>query len=118
VVTITDGEENASRHTTRAALVQQIRRLEKKDWTFAFLGAGLDAYAEAGALGYDTRSVQAWAPDGGGARHAFQAVSRAAGLRGLRLARGEVFDNSDFFEGTKTAEADRDDRHARTRRED
>src|SRR5262249_38301761 len=79
---------------------------------------GLDAYGEAGALGYDTRSVQAWAPDGGGARHAFQAVSHAAEVRRLKLARGDAFDYSDFFEGTKTAEADRDRRHARTRRED
>jgi uncharacterized protein YegL len=110
VVTITDGEENASRHTTRAALVQQIRKQEKKGWTFAFLGAGLDAYDEAGALGYDSRSVQAWAPDGTGARHALRAISGAAQVRRTRLARGDTFDSGDFFEGTKTAEDDRDRR--------
>ena len=44
-----------------------MRSKEAQGWTFALLGAGLDAYGEAGGLGYDARSVQAFAPDGTGA---------------------------------------------------
>ena len=104
VVTITDGAENASEHTTRKALLRQIRTLEADGWTFVFLGAGLDAYAEAGAIGYDSRSVQTWAPDGTGVMAAFDSVSKAALNRRVSLASGAAVDNGDFFEGTKSAE--------------
>ena len=112
VVTITDGEENASQHTTRKALLARIRKLEKKGWTFAFFGAGLDAYTEAGALGYDARSVQAWAPDGTGAQSGFRSVSRAAMARRQKLQSRDAYDTGDFFEGVKEAE---DDRNRRSR---
>src|SRR5205823_14651879 len=101
IVTITDGEENASQHTTRKALLARIRKLEKQGWTFAFLGAGLDAYAEAGALGYDACSVQAWAPAGTGAQSGFKSVSRAAMARRQKLQSQEAYDSGDFFEGVK-----------------
>ena len=110
VVTITDGEENASQHTTRKALLARVRKLEKQGWTFAFLGAGLDAYAEAGVLGYDARSVQAWACDGTGARGGFQSVSRASMTRRQKLHASAAYDAGDFFEGVKEAEDDRDQR--------
>ena len=51
-VVITDGEENASREWTSAqvkALVEQQRSVYK--WEFLFLGANLDAAAEAAAIG-------------------------------------------------------------------
>ena len=44
VVTITDGEENHSQEFTRRRVVELVRAKEAEGWTFAFLGAGLDAY--------------------------------------------------------------------------
>lgn len=48
---ITDGQENASREWTRARVEARVKGLEAKKWSFLFLGAGIDAFAEAGSLG-------------------------------------------------------------------
>jgi uncharacterized protein YegL len=107
IVTITDGEENDSREFTRRQIVDLVRAKEAEGWTFAFLGAGLDAYGEADAMGYHAASVQPFAPDGTGADLAFASLSlKTADLRG-KVRRGEAVDNADFFEGHKPAEVDR-----------
>lgn len=111
VVTITDGQENQSREYGRRDILRLIEEKQARGWSFAFLGAGPDAYAEAGGMGYDPRSVQAFAPDGAGAVHAFASVSRAVAARRGRLRQGESFDHGDFFEGAKDAEDDRRRRH-------
>ena len=112
MVTITDGEENDSHEFTRRKVVDLVRSKEAQGWTFAFLGAGLDAYGEAGALGYDARSVQAFAPDGTGAEIAFASLSdKTTGLRG-KVRRGESVVAGDFFEGDKPAEDDRRQRRS------
>ena len=82
-----------------------------RGWSFVFLGAGLDAYTEAGGMGYDPRSVQAYAPDGTGARLAFATVSAAMVDKRGKVRRGEQYDRQDFFEGSKAAEDDRNRRH-------
>jgi hypothetical protein len=106
-VTITDGEENNSQEFTRAQVIELVRAKERDGWTFVFLGAGLDAYDEAGRFGYDARSVQSFAPDGAGAGLALASLStKTRDLRG-KVRRGERFDHADFFEGEKPAEADR-----------
>jgi hypothetical protein len=110
-ITITDGEENQSREYGRPEIVRLVADKEALGWTFAFLGAGLDAYAEAGAMGYDPRAVQAFAPDGTGARAAFRSVSGAMVARRQKLRTGEAFDPVDFYEGFREAEADRRRRH-------
>jgi Mg-chelatase subunit ChlD len=110
-VTITDGEENQSREYTREHIRTLIRAHEAQGWTFVFLGAGIDAYAEAGGIGVDARSTQAWAPDGAGAQAAFAATSAAMVTRRQKLRGGRAVDNRDFYEGVKPAEADRDRRH-------
>lgn len=106
-VTFTDGEENASRRYTRADILRLVASKEEEGWTFAFLGAGLDAYAESGAIGYAPGSVQAWAPDAQGAQAAFASLSRAATTHRGKVRRAEHIDPRGFFEGDKAAEADR-----------
>jgi len=106
-VTFTDGEENASRRYTREAIVRLVAAKQEEGWTFAFLGAGLDAYAESGSIGYADGSVQAWAADGRGARVAFDSLSRATAAHRGKVTRGEQIDPRDFFEGDKAAEFDR-----------
>ena len=112
-VTITDGHENASREYSLAAIRTLIAEKQAAGWTFAYLGAGIDAYGEAGGLGYDTRSSLAFAPDGTGAREAFANLSRATSDKRRRIAAGEVWDKADFFDGDKAAEDDRHRRHGR-----
>ena len=103
-VTITDGEENQSREFKRQQILERIAHLEKKGWTFVFLSAAPNAYAEANGLGYDSRSVQAFAPSPAGSTAAFASLSRAATERRAVIRSGESYEVADFFDGVKEAE--------------
>ncbi|MFW6336198.1 MAG: vWA domain-containing protein [Phycisphaeraceae bacterium] len=69
-VTLTDGQENASRRYTPSRVMSMIRhQREQYGWQFIFLGANQDAIAAAGQLGIDRdasitfstrRSEQTW----------------------------------------------------------
>jgi len=59
VITFTDGYENASREWTKEKVSQLIKeRQDLGNWTFAFFGADIDAWADAGAMGFDPGSAQ------------------------------------------------------------
>jgi hypothetical protein len=110
-VTITDGQENYSHEFDRARVVGLVRAKEAEGWSFVFMGAGLDAYGEAAGLGYDTRSVESFAPDGAGADQGVTSQSpKTTDFRG-KTRGGLAFDQGDFFESDKPAEADRTRRH-------
>lgn len=51
VVITTDGMENASREYSYDAVRELISRKEAQGWNFLFLGANIDAVAEAGRIG-------------------------------------------------------------------
>jgi Mg-chelatase subunit ChlD len=110
VVTITDGHENQSREYDRATILRLVKAKETEGWSFAFLGAGLDAYGEAGGMGYALGSVQAFAADGAGAQAAFSSLSRATSAHRERVRGGAAPLAGEFFAGVKEAEADRDRR--------
>lgn len=51
VVILTDGQENSSNNFTKAHVKDLIEQKTKEGWTFAYLGANQDAFAEAGSIG-------------------------------------------------------------------
>ena len=52
VVILTDGEENASHIFKRGEIKEKIKHQEEKySWTFLYLGANQDAFAEASSMG-------------------------------------------------------------------
>jgi Mg-chelatase subunit ChlD len=51
VVILTDGQENASHHYTKAHIKDLIEQKTRDGWTFVYLGANQDAFAEAGSIG-------------------------------------------------------------------
>lgn len=51
VVIFTDGLENASTDYDRQRTFEKLRERQERGWTFAFLGANQDAYAEGGKIG-------------------------------------------------------------------
>jgi hypothetical protein len=51
VVILTDGQENSSHNFTKAHVKDLIEQKTKDGWTFAYLGANQDAFAEAGSIG-------------------------------------------------------------------
>jgi Mg-chelatase subunit ChlD len=103
-ITVTDGEENQSRHATLEQVKALVENAKELGWSFVFLGAGIDAYGDAERLGYDTDSVQAWRPDGTGARSAWHSVSRAGVQLRSDVAAGVAFNKADYFRGIKEAE--------------
>ena len=110
MVSITDGHENASSEYTLATVKQLIAAHTLAGWTFVFLGAALDVYGEAGGLGYDSRSTQSFYADGEGSARVFESLSRSTSSLRRKVRHLENFDKSDFFEGDKPAEDDRNDR--------
>lgn len=63
IIILTDGHENASHEYTKAHIKDLVEARQKAGWTFLYLGANQDAFAEAGSIGiapqgtmnYDTR---------------------------------------------------------------
>jgi hypothetical protein len=51
VAILTDGQENSSHKFTKAHIKDLIEAKTKDGWTFAYLGANQDAFAEAGSIG-------------------------------------------------------------------
>ena len=111
-VTFTDGEENSSVRYTRRDVLAMVKAQEEKGWTFVFLGAGLDAYAEGGAIGHAPGSTQAFAPDGRGARLAYASLDQAMSRHRRSSEAARAAAKAAFFEATgKDAEDDRRERY-------
>ena len=106
VAVFTDGLENASRRWSRKRLFDAITERKRRGWTFVFMGANQDSYAEAGRLGFDDGSVQDFRADGQGVRAAFGSFSRAVGEHRGAGYRERLRRKRDFFAGRKEAEAD------------
>ena len=101
---ITDGEENSSRSFRLAEVRRLVEARREAGWTFVFLGAGLEAYAESGSIGIDPRSVQRFRPGAEGARAAFAALSSSLLEMRADVHAAAPIDRGDFFRGTKAAE--------------
>lgn len=104
VVSVTDGHENASQETRLADLRRMIDDHKHAGWTFVFLSAAADVYAEAGGLGYDHRSSQAFHASSIGVALAFDALSVATTTRRAKIRDDVDYEVDDFFEDHKPAE--------------
>jgi Mg-chelatase subunit ChlD len=104
-VTFTDGEENSSTEYTREKIFNLVRDREAKGWTFVFLGANQDAYAEGGAVGGHAANIANFTADALGTSQAFDGLSGALKRERGKMRRSEVRNQQDFFEGEKPSEA-------------
>jgi Mg-chelatase subunit ChlD len=105
-VTFTDGEENQSVEYDREKIFELIKKREDDGWTFAYLGANQDAYAEGGRIGYAAGNTQNFAADAAGSAAVFASLSSAVVKRRQKMRGGEQYDPTDLFEGDKGAEDD------------
>ena len=61
VITFTDGHENASRGWTKENVARLLgERTALGNWTFGFFGADINAWAEAGGMGYAAGNAAAY----------------------------------------------------------
>ena len=83
VVTITDGQENASTHFTGAAISEKIaQQRDIYKWEFIFVGSNQDAIMSAAHMNIPAAHALSFVGSGPGTRAAYRAV--ADSLAGLR----------------------------------
>ena len=76
VVIVTDGQENASREYTKARIKQMIEeRRASGNWSFIYLGANVDAFAEGGSLGIDQANIGGYTSSARGTRAMYDSLS-------------------------------------------
>lgn len=100
-VIMTDGMENASRHYTYADVKRMIEQeKEQYGWEFIFLGANIDAAAEAARFGIAGNRAATFENDSAGQKLNYETVAkaikyaaRAASVEEMRCA----FDDSEFL---------------------
>lgn len=76
-VVITDGLENASTHRTYREVKELVSRQTELGWQFLFLGANIDAAAEAENIGISRDYASQYVSDSQGSVAAYASVARA-----------------------------------------
>lgn len=77
-VITTDGMENASRNYTYAQVQKMVKRQQEKyGWEFIFIGANIDAYAEASKFGIRKERAVNYVNDEIGVANVYAGVSKA-----------------------------------------
>jgi hypothetical protein len=74
---ITDGLENASNHRSYPEVKRLIEEKTEQGWEFLFLGANIDAAAEAGRMGIRADRAANYVADGVGSSLAYEAIADA-----------------------------------------
>ena len=106
VLTITDGQENASKHFNLqqvGALIQQQRDVYQ--WQFVYMGANQDAVATAAAMNIPAGSAMTFSPS----PMAMQGTMRAAGAM---VSRGRTGQAASFTDEERRAALEGDARDA------
>lgn len=87
-VITTDGYENASREFTRAKVKEMIEHQQNKySWVFMFLGANMDAVAEAGGLGIQSAYSKTYTASDIGTTSVYASTAKAlSSLRSIDTA--------------------------------
>ena len=79
VVIVTDGMENSSKEYSYTSLNELVSKAKTEwGWEFMFLGANIDAEAEAAHMGIDRKMAAKYVNDSQGANVMYQAVAKAS----------------------------------------
>lgn len=101
VVVMTDGEENSSQEYTQENFKKLVKTVEKdKNWTFVYLGANQDAWANAQKFGFAKGCTVDMVQSDAGTRSAFSNVASAS----MSLSSSDSASTKKFF-STKQKEA-------------
>lgn len=92
VVIVTDGKENASVEYTKQRIKELIQaRQDSGKWAFIYLGANVDSFAEAGAMGIAMANTANYQNTAKGVAAAYRTVSGS--MARMRATGGTVADN-------------------------
>lgn len=81
LVVVTDGQENASREYTKAKIQEMVKaRQDSGMWAFVYLGANVDAFAEAGSMGFAGANTAGYVNTQKGTAKMYAATSDAVGM--------------------------------------
>lgn len=93
-VIITDGKENASREYSKTQVSAMVERQRQKySWEFLYLGANVDAFAEAGGLGIERSHAATCVASPAGMAQAFAMASYKCASH--RAGRSVAFTDAD-----------------------
>jgi ADP-heptose:LPS heptosyltransferase len=106
VAIMTDGGENSSREYNQTHLRNLINKLQKEgNWTFVFMGANQDSYANAAQMGITKGNVMNWTADKEGTKSVFAAMAfrsaQYADLMTANASRGVAMNSASFFEDSQ-----------------
>lgn len=78
IAIMTDGEENSSSRYTKAQVKEMIETQQNKyQWEFLFVGAGIDAFTDASALGISAANTKQVLHSSAGMGQTFSAMNRS-----------------------------------------
>lgn len=76
VVITTDGQENSSKEFDAKKIKEMVSEQESKyNWSFLFLGANIDAFAEGGTYGFDVSRTAQFTADSIGTQSLYSSVT-------------------------------------------
>jgi hypothetical protein len=78
VVIMTDGDENASKEYTGVKILKLVEEKTKAGWTFAFLGANLDAFKAGSSIGISSGNTMQYYSDPAGTKLSLRSVAIAS----------------------------------------
>ena len=78
VLVITDGEENASKEFNGARIKSLVETKTGAGWSFIYLGAGINSFADAGAMGFNINNTVNYVGSNIGTRAAYATLSASA----------------------------------------
>lgn len=107
VVILTDGHENSSKEYAKSAIKEMIEHQQNKyNWSFIFLGANQDAFAEAAQIGIREQFTSGYRGDAIGTTYAYSGMS--ANVRAIRRRCSDSFNLSNWMDKNDNRDADVD----------
>ena len=100
-VTITDGEENNSSEFNLARVRELIANCEAQGWTFVYLSAGIDAFADADRIGVKSGRTRAFRASKAGTDEMFDVLTTNMLMLRDKKRRGIDTSDDDFFDDDK-----------------
>ncbi|MCB1713383.1 MAG: hypothetical protein KDH96_13225, partial [Candidatus Riesia sp.] len=104
-VILTDGYENDSRYYNKEKVFKMIDKMERKhNWSFIYLGANQDSFAEGGKMGVKSKKILNYSADEEGVRFAYTNISNYASS--FRMAKSAKLANDIGFDDLNNGTTD------------